>query len=96
VIAVVAPPIAGGVALPAANAQVRRGRANEVRVEPDPHEATVVPRGVNIRTLPGLHGRVFDVAHSGDTLNVAGFTHDWAAVDRGGRLGFVHRKLLKR
>ena len=32
--------------------------------------------------------------YSGHGLQVTGFTHEWAAVDRGGRLGFVHRKFI--
>lgn len=75
--------------LPAANAQVRRGRGNEVRIEPHPYQATVIPAGLNVRTLPGMHGRPFEVVRAGDVLQVSGFTHEWAAVDRNGRLGFV-------
>jgi hypothetical protein len=41
-----------------------------------------------------MHGAVIAVVHLGDVLDVAGFTHDWAAVDRNGRLGFVHRTLV--
>jgi hypothetical protein len=86
-----APVVPGGVELPAANAQVRAGHGNEVRIEPRPYLATVIPAGLNVRTLPGMHGTAFAVVHAGDVLQVTGFTHDWAAVDRGGRLGFVHR-----
>jgi hypothetical protein len=81
----------GGPELPAANAQVRTGHGNEVRVEPHPYLATVIPAGLNVRTLPGMHGTPFEIVHAGDVLQVTGFTHDWAAVDRHGRLGFVHR-----
>jgi hypothetical protein len=34
------------------------------------------------------------VVHIGDVIDVEGFTHSWAAVDRGGRIGFIHRSLL--
>jgi hypothetical protein len=91
---VVPPAGPGGVALPGANAQVRAGHGNEVLVVPHPYDASVIPGAVNIRTLPGLHGKPFAVAHAGDILHVAGFTHDWAAVDRNGRLGFIHRTLV--
>lgn len=91
VIATAPPAVGGGPALPAANAQVRVGHGNEVRIEPQPYVATVIPAALNVRSLPGMHGAVFEVVHVGDTLQVTGFTHDWAAVDRGGRLGFVHR-----
>ena len=86
-----APAAPGGPQLPAANAQVRAGHGNEVRIEPQPYLATVIPAGLNVRTLPGMHGSPFEVVHAGDVLQVTGFTHDWAAVDRGGRLGFVLR-----
>lgn len=86
-----APAAPGRPELPAANAQVRARHGNEVRIDPHPYVATVVPAALNIRRLPGMHGAVFEVVHAGDTLQVTGFTHDWAAVDRGGRLGFVHR-----
>jgi hypothetical protein len=86
-----APGGAGRPELPAANAQVRKGRGNEVRIEPHPYVATVKPAALNVRKLPGMHGAAFDLVHAGDTLQVTGFTHDWAAVDRAGRLGFVHR-----
>lgn len=91
---VVPPAAPGGVALPGANAQVRTGRRNEVLVDPHPYDAGVIPAAANVRTLPGLHGRAFTIVHAGDTLHVAGFTHDWAAVDMKGRLGFIHRTLV--
>ena len=49
---------------------------------------------LNVRDKPGMHGTVIAVVHLGDVLDVAGFTHDWAAFDRNGRLGFVHRTLV--
>lgn len=89
-----APAAAGGPDLPAANAQVRKGHGNEVRIEGQPYVATVTASALNVRTLPGMHGSVFEVVKSGDQLQVSGFTHDWAAVDRAGRLGFVFRKFV--
>ena len=86
-----APAAPGRPELPAANAQVRAGHGNEVRIEPHPYVATVIPAALNVRRLPGMHGAAFEVVHAGDSLQVTGFTHDWAAVDRNGRLGFVHR-----
>jgi hypothetical protein len=86
--------VPGGPELPAANAQVRTGHGNEVRIEPHAYQATVIPAGLNVRTLPGMHGTPFEVVHAGDVLPVTGFTHQWAAVDRNGRLGFVHRKFI--
>ncbi len=91
VVAEVAPPVGGGAALPAANVEVISGAPNQVRVEPMPYEATVLPAALRVRTLPGTHGTIFAVVHAGDVLEVAGFTHNWAAIDRNGRIGFVHR-----
>ncbi|MFV0457765.1 MAG: hypothetical protein ACK5MT_03200 [Actinomycetales bacterium] len=90
----VAPGVPGAPALPAANAQVRRGRGNEVRVEPHSYRATVSVGAAHVRTLPGMHGRSFAIVHLGDALDVAGFTHNWAAIDRNGRLGFILRTLI--
>lgn len=87
----VAPAGGGGPALPAANAEVRRAGRNLVRIEPQPYEARVIPHVLNVRSLPGMHGTPFAWPHAGDALAVVGFTHDWAAVDVNGRLGFVHR-----
>lgn len=86
-----APAAPGKPELPAANAQVRAGHGNEVRIEPHPYVATVIPAALNVRRLPGMHGAAFEVVHAGESLQVTGFTHDWAAVDRNGRVGFVHR-----
>ena len=90
-----APVAPGGVELPAANAQVRAGHGNEVRIEPARRTwRRCLPAGLNVRTLPGMHGTPFEVVHKGDVLQVTGFTHAWAAVDRAGRLGFVHRSFV--
>jgi hypothetical protein len=91
VVAEVAPPVGAGAALPAANVEVIPGAPNQVRVEPRPYLATVLPAALNVRTLPGMHGTPFAVVHAGDFVEVAGFTHSWAAIDRNGRIGFVHR-----
>ena len=87
-------PSGGGAAveLPSANAQVRKGKGNEVRIEPHPFSATAaVP--VERTVVPGMHGRPIEVVKRGDVLPAARFTHDWVAVDItiGGkaRLGFV-------
>jgi len=62
-----------------------------VLIEPQPYEAIVVADNLNVRTLPHMGGRVVAHVSFGDTLRVAGFTHDWAGIDLGGKLGFVHR-----
>ena len=86
--------------MPAANAEVRGAGKNSTRpVTPLPYEATVLPEVLNVHDLPGLHGTVFGRGREGDKLNVAGFTHNWAAVDitlptGKAKLGFVHRSKI--
>ena len=86
--------VGGGAALPNANAEIRHTGDNRVLVEPQPYEATVVPAALNVRSQPGMHGTPFALLHAGDVVHVAGFTHDWAGIDMGGRLGFVHRSKI--
>ncbi len=82
------------VELPKANAQVRKGKRNEVRIEPQPFEAVVLASRVNIRPQPNMSVPAFAVAKKGETLPAVGFAHDWVGIDRSGRLGFVHRTLV--
>jgi hypothetical protein len=83
-----------GPTLPAGNAQIRKGRGNEVRIEPHAFEATVVPKALNVRASPGMSGRVLEIVHKGDVLQAAGDSGGWVAVDRNGTLGFVLRTLV--
>ena len=85
------PPVGGGAALPAANAEVAGTGDNRVLIEPNVYEATVTATALNVRTHPHMGGTVFKVVHNGDALRVAGFTHNWAGIDVDGQLGFVHR-----
>ncbi len=41
-----------------------------------------------------MGGTPFAVVHAGDTVSVAGFTHNWAGIDLDGTLGFVHRNFI--
>jgi SH3-like domain-containing protein len=90
----VPPSTPGAAPLPAANAEVDASGTNKVRIEPRAYQATVQVVALNVRTKPGMHGQVFVVVHQGDVLDVAGFTHNWAAADINGRLGFVHRTMI--
>ncbi|HMO47508.1 MAG TPA: DUF4157 domain-containing protein [Rubrivivax sp.] len=90
----VTPPIGGGgggVSLPSANAEVTGDATNDVLIEQRVYEATVLPYALNVRRAPGMHGRVIDALRRGDTVRVLGFTHDWAGIEKNGRLGFVYR-----
>jgi hypothetical protein len=87
-------PGAGGVALPAANAELRTTGDNRALIEPHVYEATVTADALNVRELPHMGGDVFKVVRAGQHVKVAGFTHNWAGIDVDGKLGFVHRSWI--
>jgi hypothetical protein len=87
-------PVGGGPAPPLANVRIPGDARNTEFVDPHPYVATVTVAICNIRPSPSTVRAPIGVRHLGDTLNVSGFTHDWAAVDVNGRLGFVHKKLI--
>ncbi len=89
----------GGATLHPANADVfdPPGPAmNDVRIEPNIHQATVVAPAhvLRIHATPANSGAVFHWARRGDNLQVMGFVHNWAAVDINGRLGFAYNRFL--
>jgi hypothetical protein len=93
------PGIGGAADLPAANADAFPGRApamNDVRIESNPYEATVIPPAfvLNIRKQPTMKGEPFHWLKRGETVKVMGFVHQWAAVDINGKLGFAHGHFL--
>jgi hypothetical protein len=81
----------GAAPLPAANAEVTGDRRNDVLVEQRLYEAIVLPYALNVRRQPSMAGRVIGHVKRGDSVRVVGFTHDWAAIQFGARLGFVYR-----
>jgi hypothetical protein len=93
-------PVGGGPARPPANADAfpnGRGPAmNDVRIEPEVYIATVIPPAyfLNVRKQPTLAGAPFTRLKRGDTVQVMGFVHQWAAVDIKGKLGFAHSRFL--
>lgn len=87
--------IPGGTTVSLENANVQIGTGmNRVRVEPRPYIATVLPHALNVRRRPSMRGAAFAWLKQGDSANVMGFTHNWAAVDIRGQLGFVHRNFI--
>lgn len=94
------PPKGAGPALPAANADVfPNGKVpalNDVRIEPNVYIATVIPPAhvLNVRILPSMAGKPFHWLKRGESVNVMGFVHNWAAVDINGRMGFAHKNFL--
>jgi hypothetical protein len=88
-------PAAGGApAKPNANAELVHTGDNRALILPHPYAATVLAAALNVRDRPHMGGSVIHVVHAGDSLNVAGFTHDWAGIDLDGRLGFVHKSFI--
>ena len=69
---------------------------NDIRIEPQVYDATVLPAVLNVRDQPSMNGRPFAWIHRGDVVHVMGFTHGWAAIDQGGRLGFVYNTQITR
>jgi hypothetical protein len=92
--AVAPPPVAGGAALPAANAELVHTGDNRALIEPRPYEATVTAAVLNVRDRPHMGGTVFTTVRLGESVSVAGFTHNWAGIDLDGKLGFVHRSFI--
>lgn len=89
-----------GPGLPAANADafrnVRGPAMNDVRIEENIYIANVIPPAyvLNVRTLPSMAGIPFHWLKRGESVNVMGFVHNWAAVDINGRLGFAYKNFL--
>jgi hypothetical protein len=76
-----------------ANAEITGDVINDAFVRSEPYVATVVPTiwALNVRKWPNMAGAPFAWLHPGDTVNVMGFVHSWAAVDINGKLGFVYK-----
>lgn len=89
-------PVGGGpaVQVPNANAEIMGRGVNQVLVEPNPYEATVLPDALNVRPAPHMNNEPFAWLHKDDVVRVMGFTHNWAAIDQDGELGFVHRSKI--
>jgi hypothetical protein len=82
------------ITLPNANAEITGDTTNDVRIERQSYQATVLPFALNVRRGPSMAHPPFHWLHRGDTVQVAGFVHNWAAVDINGRLGFVFKNLV--
>ena len=92
-LAAVAAAAGGKPALPKANADlIRSGRKkNDILVEPQAYEATVLTPTLPVLYQPHMLSASFARLKAGDRIRVMGFTHAWAAFDRGGKLAFVDR-----
>jgi hypothetical protein len=94
------PPKGGGPSLPAANADAFpdfKGPAmNDIMIDSNIYTAIVIPPAyvLNVRTLPSMAGIPFHWLKRGESVNVMGFVHNWAAVDINGKPGFAHKNFL--
>lgn len=77
------------ISVPNANAEITGDLVNDVRIERETYQATVLPFALNVRRGPSMAHPPFAWLHKGDVVQVAGFVHRWAAIDMNGRLGFV-------
>jgi uncharacterized protein YgiM (DUF1202 family) len=50
---------------------------------------------LNVRERPDIGARCIEVIRAGTTLDVFGMSGQWFAVERPGRIGFVHRRFLR-
>ncbi|TCO80402.1 uncharacterized protein DUF4157 [Plasticicumulans lactativorans] len=89
-----AAPVGGGPPPPLANARVPGSPQNTVFVTPAPRVATVIPTFLNVRSGPSMSFVPMTVLLGGVSVNVAGTTGSWSAIDFNGRLGFVFTSQL--
>ena len=76
-----------------ANVELSGDTINDAFVGVQPYAAKVLPGITNlfVRRLPHLGNNQIALVQGGDSLNVMGFVHDWAAIDFTGKLAFVHK-----
>lgn len=77
-----------------ANAEITGDTTNDVLVSGHPYEARVTSWALNVRAGPSMAHPPFHWLQQNDPVRVMGFTHHWAAIDVGGRLGFVFRSFI--
>jgi hypothetical protein len=87
-----APPGKGGVARPLANVRVPGDPKNTVFVSPAPRQTTVKASRLNVRSTP--NGGWVGELKAGATVDVAGTTGNWSAIEWKHRLAFVWTAFL--
>jgi Domain of unknown function (DUF4157) len=88
------PAVGGGPPPDLANVRIPGSALNAAYVSPRPYIATVTVAVANVRPSPSQARDPIGTVKLGNTVNVAGFTHDWAAIDFNGKLGFIHKALI--
>ncbi|MDP3084154.1 MAG: hypothetical protein Q8N44_10755, partial [Rubrivivax sp.] len=91
-----APAAPGAAPMPKANADLLRNwrKLNDILIEPQPYEATVLPATLAVLQQPHKLSASAGRLRAGERIRVMGFTHAFAAFDHGGKLRFVDRSQI--
>jgi hypothetical protein len=87
-----APSSGGG---PAPNMDLDGDGVAETYVQSITRRGMVAADWLNVRERPDIGARCIEVIRAGTTLDVFGMSGQWFAVERPGRIGFVHRRFLR-
>jgi hypothetical protein len=87
------PAVVGGA--PAPNLDTDGDGINDTYVESVTRHGVIAGEGVRLRATPSFSGSVLELLFMPTRLDVFGEHGVWLAVDRGGRVGFVHNSLVR-
>ena len=79
---------------PAPNLDTDGDGINDTYVESVTRHGVIAGEGVRLRAKPSFSGAVVELLFMPTRLDVFGEHGAWLAVDRGGRVGFVHKSLV--
>ena len=80
---------------PAPNLDTDGDGINDTYVESVTRRGVIAGEGVRLRANPSFAGSVLELLFMPTRLDVFGEHGAWLAVDRGGRVGFVHKSLAR-
>ncbi len=80
---------------PAPNLDTDGDGINDTYVESVTRHGVIAGEGVRLRAKPSFAGAVLELLSRPTKLDVFGEHGAWVAVDRGGRVGFVHKSLVR-
>ena len=86
------PAAVGGAPVP--NLDTDGDGINDTYVESVTRHGVIAGEGVRLRAKPSFSGGVVELLFMPTRLDVFGEHGAWLAVDRGGRVGFVHKSLV--
>jgi hypothetical protein len=87
------PAAAGGA--PPPNLDTNGDGVNDTYVESVTRHGVIAGEGVRLRAQPSFAGAVLELLFMPTRLDVFGEHGPWLAVDHGGRVGFVHKSLVR-